>query len=75
MLGRFVYALNGFIKSQHGMHYELHDYKLYEFAKVWGCSQDHSNHIVHEFFTSPAFNDGIPIIPGARPPAAAARCC
>lgn len=33
--------------------------------QIWNCSQDHSNHIVHEFFKSPHFNDGIPIIPGA----------
>jgi hypothetical protein len=34
--------------------------------QVWGCSQDQSNHIVHKFFESDHFNDGIPIIPGAR---------
>jgi hypothetical protein len=34
--------------------------------QIWGCSQDQSNHIVHEFFESDHFNDGIPIIPGVR---------
>lgn len=157
VLGRFVYALNGFCKVKYDMSYDVSDYWVYEFAKVrgrgrgaaaaaaarcrtgaaggrrggggraparpaargaqawvracphvcmrgawctrmqglpgpwwapqcrgglptnfpcphthlavwqiWGCSQEHSNHIVHEFFKSPQFNDGIPIIPGAR---------
>jgi hypothetical protein len=34
-------------------------------VQIWNCSQDQSNHIVHEFFKSDHFNDGIPIIPGA----------
>jgi hypothetical protein len=34
-------------------------------AQIWKCSQDQSNHIVHEFFKSDHFNDGIPVIPGA----------
>lgn len=33
-------------------------------VQIWNCSQDQSNHIVHEFFQSDHFNDGIPIIPG-----------
>lgn len=33
-------------------------------VQIWNCSQDQSNHIVHEFFKSDHFNDGIPIIPG-----------
>lgn len=32
--------------------------------QIWNCSQDQSNHIVHEFFKSDHFNDGIPVIPG-----------
>lgn len=34
--------------------------------QIWNCSQDQSNHIVHEFFKSDHFNDGIPIIPGVH---------
>lgn len=33
--------------------------------QIWKCDQETSNHIVHEFFKSPHFNDGIPIMPGA----------
>jgi len=33
--------------------------------QIWSCSQDESNHIVHRFFESDHFNDGIPVIPGA----------
>lgn len=65
VLGRFVYALNKFCKEEYGMDYDVSDYWVYEFAKIWHCSQDQSNHIVHEFFESDHFNDGIPIIPGA----------
>lgn len=32
--------------------------------QIWGCNQERSNYIVHEFFKSPHFNDGIPVIPG-----------
>lgn len=34
--------------------------------QIWNCSQDESNRIVHEFFESDHFNDGIPIIPGQQ---------
>lgn len=33
--------------------------------KVWGCSRDASNEIVHAFFDSRHFSDGIEPIPGA----------
>lgn len=35
MLGRFVYALNVFCKEAYGMEYDVSDYWVYEFAKVW----------------------------------------
>jgi hypothetical protein len=35
-------------------------------TQIWGCSTDESNHIVHEFFKSKHFNEGIPVIPGKR---------
>lgn len=66
VLGRFVFALNRFCLEAYGMRHDVADYWVYEFAKVWGCSQDESNRIVHEFFASRHFNDGIPEIPGAR---------
>eukprot|EP00775_Hariotina_reticulata_P008207 gene8207-8398_t len=65
VLGRFVHALNKFCKEEYGMDYSVSDYWIYEFAKIWHCDQDRSNYIVHEFFKSDHFNDGIPIIPGA----------
>jgi hypothetical protein len=34
--------------------------------QIWKCSQDESNHKVHEFFTSDHFAEGIEVIPGAR---------
>ena len=32
---------------------------------MWGCSQEESNHRVHEFFGSEHFASGIPPVPGA----------
>lgn len=43
----------------------MRDYYVYDFAKVWRCSQDESNHKVHEFFKSDHFSEGIEVIPGA----------
>lgn len=65
VLGRFVHTLNRFCKDHYEMDYREADYSIYEFAKIWNCTQEHSNHIVHEFFKSQHFNDGIPVIPGA----------
>ena len=33
-------------------------------VQVWGCSQEESNHIVHEFFKSHHFAVGVLPIPG-----------
>lgn len=65
VLGRFVYALNRFCLEKYQMDYSVENYWVYEFAKIWGCTPEKSNQIVHEFFKSPHFNEGIPVIPGA----------
>lgn len=65
VLGRFLYTLNTFCREQHGLNFDVSDYHVYDFATVWKCSQDESNHIVHEFFKSHHFAKGIPPIPGA----------
>lgn len=66
VLGRFLHALNRFCKARYSMEFDIHDYNVYEFAKIWNCSQDMSNHIVHEFFKSSEFRCGIPVMPGAQ---------
>lgn len=66
VLGRFLIALNLFCKERYGMDYDVKDYWVYEFAKIWKCSGDKSNQIVHEFFESSHFRSGIPIMPGAQ---------
>lgn len=68
VLGRFVHTLNAFCKEKYGMEHSVSDYWVYEFAKIWHCDTDRSNHIVHDFFKSEHFNDGIPIIPGELQP-------
>ncbi|CAG9464306.1 unnamed protein product [Pedinophyceae sp. YPF-701] len=65
VLGQFVESLNVFIEDEYGMQHTVSDYERYVFADVWGCSQDESNHIVHSFFDSPHFAEGIPPMPGA----------
>lgn len=65
VLGRFVHSLNAFCLEKYGQHYRVEDYFVYDFAQVWKCSKDESNHRVHEFFTSAHFRDGIEVIPGS----------
>ena len=65
VLGRFVHSLNAFCMEEYGLEYQVSDYHIYDFAKVWRCSQDESNHKVHEFFKSYHFSAGIEVIPGA----------
>ncbi|GAB4815867.1 hypothetical protein N2152v2_002913 [Parachlorella kessleri] len=65
VLGRFLHSLNQFCREAYGMDFDVRDYHVYDFAKVWRCSQDESNHKVHEFFTSDHFAEGIECIPGS----------
>mmetsp|Transcript_7836 Transcript_7836/g.28977 ORF Transcript_7836/g.28977 Transcript_7836/m.28977 type:complete len:398 (-) Transcript_7836:2731-3924(-) len=65
VLGRFLHSLNQYVHSSHGHSYELEDYFEYNFAKVWDCSGDESNDIVHSFFKSEFFTQGILPIPEA----------
>ena len=65
VLGRFVHSLNAFCLERYGSLYHVNDYHVYDFAKVWNCSQDESNKRVHEFFTSRHFREGIEVIPGS----------
>lgn len=65
VLGRFLHSLNKFCLEEYGMQYDVSDYHCYDFAKIWRCAQDESNHKVHEFFKSHHFAAGIEAIPGA----------
>lgn len=68
VLGRFVESLNEYVLcvAEFGERaFSVEDYFVYEFAKVWNCSPSESNRIVHEFFDSRHFRDGIAPIPGA----------
>eukprot|EP00210_Caulerpa_lentillifera_P001499 g1437.t1 len=64
VLGQFVVALNSFCKERYGMEHSVEDYYVYHFATIWGCTQDESSKIVHEFFESPHFHQ-LPLVPGA----------
>lgn len=65
VLGRFVHSLNAFCYETYSCQYNVKDYFVYDFARVWQCSQDESNRRVHEFFDSVHFRDGIEVIPGS----------
>ncbi|KAK9901259.1 hypothetical protein WJX75_002903 [Coccomyxa subellipsoidea] len=65
VLGRFLHSLNKFCHEEYGLEFDIPDYSVYEFAKIWNCSTDESNHIVHDFFKSRHFAAGILPIPGA----------
>lgn len=65
VLGSFLSSLNVFIAERHCLNYEISEYSVYDFMKVWQCSQAEANDRVHAFFESEHFKDGIPPIPGA----------
>lgn len=65
VLGQFLHSLNKFCEEEYGFSHDTSDYFVYDFAKVWQCSQDESNHRVHSFFESHHFAAGIEVIPGA----------
>ncbi|CAI5481090.1 unnamed protein product [Closterium sp. Yama58-4] len=65
VLGSFLSTLNLFCAEKYSVRHELHEFYVYDFMKIWKCSQEEANHRVHDFFKSAHFNDGIPIIPGA----------
>jgi len=66
VLGSFLAALNRFIAERYSWNHSVSEYHVYEFFKIWNCSREKANLLVHEFFTTHYFQDGIHPIPGAR---------
>ncbi|KAL6861178.1 hypothetical protein ACP4OV_016878 [Aristida adscensionis] len=66
VLGSFLAALNKFIADRYSWNHTVSEYHVYEFFKIWNCSRERANYLVHEFFTTHYFQDGIHPIPGAR---------
>ncbi|CAI9766618.1 unnamed protein product [Fraxinus pennsylvanica] len=66
VLGNFVSALNQFIADQYSLNHSVSEYHVYEFFKIWNCSQDEADIRVHEFFKTPYFKKGIHPIPGSQ---------
>lgn len=66
VLGSFLAALNKFIADRYSWNHSVSEYHVYEFFKIWNCSRERANFLVHEFFTTHYFQDGIHPIPGAR---------
>nr|AFV13469.1 Tac7077 [Coix lacryma-jobi] len=66
VLGSFLAALNKFIADRYSWNHSVSEYHVYEFFKIWNCSRERANFLVHEFFTTQYFQDGIHPIPGAQ---------
>nr|BAK03118.1 predicted protein [Hordeum vulgare subsp. vulgare] len=66
VLGSFLAALNRFIAERYAWNHSVSEYHVYEFFRIWNCSREKANLLVHEFFTTHYFKDGIHPIPGAR---------
>nr|CAB3467334.1 unnamed protein product [Digitaria exilis] len=66
VLGSFLAALNKFIADRYSWNHTVSEYHVYEFFRIWNCSRERANYLVHEFFTTHYFQDGIQPIPGAR---------
>ncbi|CAM6127369.1 unnamed protein product [Calypogeia fissa] len=66
VLGSFLAALNRFIEETYSVRHDISEYYIYDFMKIWNCSQIEANHRVHAFFDSDHFKNGISPIPGAH---------
>ncbi|XP_078157715.1 haloacid dehalogenase-like hydrolase (HAD) superfamily protein isoform X1 [Carex rostrata] len=65
VLGSFLSALNKFIADRCSWNHSVSEYHVYEFFKIWKCSRSEADILVHEFFKTHYFQDGIHPIPGA----------
>jgi 5'(3')-deoxyribonucleotidase len=65
VLAQFLLSLNAYYADRFGKHFGIEHYDKYYFCKVWGCSAELSNTIVHQFFDSDHFREGIAPVPGA----------
>jgi 5'(3')-deoxyribonucleotidase len=66
VLGRFLAALAQFVSEAEGIETDITDYHVYRFSKVWSVSEERSAEIVHAFFKSRYFLQGIEPLPGAH---------
>lgn len=65
-LGRFVPQLCLFHNATYGTNLTPEDFTSYYFHEVWGGSRSSADEKMNEFFDSPFFLDGIPIVEGAE---------
>ncbi|KAJ3699114.1 hypothetical protein LUZ61_002819 [Rhynchospora tenuis] len=65
VLGSFLSALNKFIADRCSWNHSVSEYHVYEFFRIWKCSRAEADILVHEFFKTHYFQDGIHPIPGA----------
>ncbi|KAL3697131.1 hypothetical protein R1sor_011207 [Riccia sorocarpa] len=66
VLGSFLATLNNFIAEEYMLHHDVSEYYIYDFMKIWKCSQAEANNRVHAFFESEHFKNGIRPVPGAH---------
>jgi len=65
VLAQFLLSLNAYYADRFSETFEVRHYHEYYFCKVWNCSPDASNEIVHQFFDSRHFREEILPVPGA----------
>ncbi|OAO14215.1 hypothetical protein AV274_4138 [Blastocystis sp. ATCC 50177/Nand II] len=64
-LGQFVFNLALFYNAKHGTHLTVDDFHSYSFWEVWGGTKEEASEVISEFFKSPLFLNGIPVVEGA----------
>jgi len=65
VLGGFLPTLTKWHNTHYSTSYTLADYKSYNYADLWGCTNAEAVTKVHEFFKSDAFLTKVPPIPNA----------
>lgn len=66
VLGQFVRQLCLFHNHNYGTSLTPEDFESYFFHEVWGGSRSSADAKMDEFFDSPFFLDGIPVVEGAE---------
>ena len=64
-LGQFVFNLALFYNERKGTHYTVDDFHSYSFWEVWGGTREEADKVISDFFKSPYFVNGIPVVEGA----------
>ena len=65
VLGQFLVSLNAYYLETFAKSYDISHYDEYYFCKIWDMSPEAAEDVVHNFYKSHHFTDGINPVPGA----------